>query len=363
LEISIEQAIDVGQSTFEAHKKDALQMTFAEACYTPVNELFTTDKILLEGGDSVKGWVTLEDTGNAKHISLWEEDSDNVVNTDSEIEVKWTHATTNLSYSRIELGMTMDDNLRTYRYLDGKRKNMFRELAELLQDAIFQAPTSSSDKKNPHGLPSWLSFGTADNTGGFTGYYGHYNDGSATTYAVGGITSSSTVKPRWASYYADHQGNLGDNLLVLLDRATRKTHFVPMIVPEKVAEQTTWGNFRYFTNDKIIGNLNSLLLKSDDRVGPDLGKYHGLTVYKGIPFIYVEKLDTANTSTYDTDPLFGVNMDQFHVYVLASNNFVIGKPVPRDQYHNILKVHVDVSYAFMMDNRQRGGFLINQNTQ
>ena len=360
MEITIEQAVDVGYSVFSAHKKDDLQITLDRPNYTPVNDLFGKDKVILEGGDNVKGWITLADEGNAKHISLWEEDTENVLNIDREIKVDWTHATTNVSYNRIELGMTMDNELRTFRYLDGKKKNMFREFAELLQDAIFSCPVSATDRKNPHGLPTWLPFGTDNSTGDFTGYSAHYNDGSATTYNAGGIASSSTSNARWASYYADHNGNLGDNLCLLLDDCTISTNFIPPIVPQSVGEKTSFANMRYFTSKKVIKNLNQLLRKSDDSLGADLGKYHGMTVYKGVPFIYVKKLDTADTDTYGTDPLIAANMDFIKIYVLASNNFVISKPVPRDKQHNILKVCLDLTYAIFCPNRQRCGFLINQ---
>jgi hypothetical protein len=154
MEITIDQAIDVGYATLENYAKetDRLEMTFKEANYQPVNDLFGKDKYRPQGGDRIEGFVTLADTGNAKHISLWEEDSDNVVNTDKKWSVNWTHASTNMTYNRIELGMNMGDDVRIYNYLNGKRKNMFREFGELLQDAIFQAPTSASDEKNPHGL-------------------------------------------------------------------------------------------------------------------------------------------------------------------------------------------------------------------
>jgi hypothetical protein len=158
----------------------------------------------------------------------------------------------------------------------------------------------------------------------------------------------------------DHDGQLGDNVVVLLDRATRQTNFMPPVLVEETGPKHTFGAYRYFSNDKVIGNLNHLLLQSDDKVGPDLGKYHGLTVYKGTPFIYVQKLDTANTSTYGTDPIIACNMDYIKVFVLASNNFVVSKPKERDNQHNVLKVHVDLSYAICCTNRQRAGFLINQ---
>lgn len=361
MEITIQQAADVGLSTLENYAKgsDRLEMTFKEACYQPVNDLFGKDKSTIDGGDRVEGFITLGDTGNAKHISLWEEDSDNITNTDEKWYVEWTHASTNMTYNRIELGMNMGNDVRIYNYLNGKRKNMFREFGELLQDAIFQSPVSASDKKNPHGLPSWLSQGTDNSTGGYNAYSGRYNDGSGTAYNVGTIASSASSNARWASYYADHNGNLGDNLLVLLDRATRKTNFMPPAIIEKTGPKHSFGAYRYFSNDKVIGNLNHLLLQSDDKVGPDLGKYHGLTVYKGTPFIYVEKLDTANTSTYGTDPILAVNMDYLKVFVMSANNFIVSEPVPRDNQHNVLKVHVDLSYAICSTNRQRQGFLMN----
>jgi hypothetical protein len=362
MEITIDQAIDVGHATLENYAKDGdrLEMTFKEASYQPVNDLFGKDKVTLQGGDRIEGFITLGDTGNAKHISLWEEDSDNVNNTDKKWSVNWTHASTNMTYNRIELGMNMGDDVQVYNYLNGKRKNMFREFGELLQDAIFQTPTGSEDEKNPHGLVSWLSQGTDNSEGGFTAYSGRYNDGSGTAYNLGGIASSATSNARWGAYYADHNGQLGDNLLTILDEATIRTNFIPPVIVDETGPKHSFGNYRYFTTVKVIKNLNHLALQSDDKVGPDLGKYHGMTIYKGVPFIYVQKLDTANTSTYGTDPLIAVNMDYVKVFVLESNNFVVGKPIARDNQHNVLKVHVDLSYAICCTNRQRAGFLINQ---
>jgi len=361
VEITIEQAVDVGYATLVNYAKDddRLEMTFKEANYQPVNDMFGKDKASLDGGDAIKGYITLADTGNAKHISLWEEDSDNTVNTDSEWKVDWTHAVTNMNYNRIELAMNMGDDVKVYNYLNGKRKNMFRELGELLQDAIFQTPTSATDKKNPHGLCAWLSQGTDNSAGTFTGYSGRYNS-TGTTYNLGGIASSASSNARWASFYADHNGNLGDNLIVLLDTATRKTYFVPPVIVEETGPKQNFQGMRYFSNNKVIGNLNHLALLSDDRVGPDLTKYHGVPMYKGVPWIYVQKLDTANTTTYGTDPIIAANLDYIKVFILRENNFVISKPKERDDQHNVLKVNVDLSYAICCINRQRAGFLINE---
>ncbi len=359
-DLTIEQAVDVGHATLASYRKEALQMTFNDISH----ELYNTwmAKAERDSGDSIKDFITLKDTGNAKMISLWEEDSHNTVNTDYEIKVDWAHATTNMDYNRIELAMNTGNKVRIYKYLTGKQLNMYREFGELLQVKLVLPPASATDKKNPHGLASWLSLGTALSTGAWTGYLGRYNDGSGTTYNVGTIASSSTDKPRWASYFADHQGNFGDNLLSLLGRATRKTHFIPTMLPTAVAKETGPQPFRYYSNDNVIGNLEAIARKMDDNVGPDLAKYFGRVLYKGVPFVYVSFLDNSSSYTeiMGTDPIYGVNHDYFKVRILRENDYALGKPTARDGSHNILTVPLDVSLAITDINRQRSGFLITQ---
>ncbi len=359
-DITIEQAIDVGHATLASYRKEALQMTFNDISH----ELYNTWMQAAErdSGDSIKDFITLADTGNAKMISLWEEDTHNTVNTDHEIKVEWAHASTNFDYNRIELAMNAGNKVRIYKYLTGKQLNMYREFGELLQVKLILSPANATDKKNPHGLASWLSLGTDDSTGAWTGYRGRYNDGSGTAYDVGTISSSSTDKPRWASYYADHNGQFGDNLLDLLARATRKTHFIPTMLPTAVAKETGPQPFRYYSNDNVIGNLEAIARKMDDNVGPDLAKYFGRVLYKGVPFIYVSFLDDSASYSpiMGTDPIYGVNHDFFKVRILRENDYVLGKPSKRDGFHNILTVPLDVSLAITCTNRQRGGFLISQ---
>ena len=359
-DITIEQAIDVGHSTLASRRKNALEMTFNDVTHDLYNTWFKAAE--RDSGDAVKDYVTLRDTGNAKMISLWEEDTHNAVNTDDEIKVDWAHATTNMNYNRIELAMNTGNEIRIYNYLTGKQLNMYREFGELLQNKLVLTPSSSSDKKNPHGLAAWLALGDDGSTGTYSGYLGRYNDGSGTTYNVGTINSTSSVNARWASYYADHNGSFGDNLLDLLSRATRKTHFIPTIIPSPIAKETPEMPFKYYSNDTVIGNLEALARKMDDKVGPDLAKYYGVTWFKGVPFIYVELLDdsTSYTEIMGDDPIYGVNHNYFKVRVLRENDFTLGKPAARDGSHNVLTVPLDVSFAITSTNRQRAGFLISQ---
>jgi len=358
--LTIDQAVDLGYATLQSFKQDDFAITLKHQKYEAINNWFRKDKLQLDGGDRVTRYIQLGDTGNAAHVRLYESDTPNVANTDKEIKVEWTHARTSFSYDRIELAMNLGNKVRVYNYLKSRRMGAFREFADLLEEAAWTSPTSATDDLNPHGIPSWLSWGTDNNTGDFTGYNGHYNDGSQTTYNVGNIASASGTNDRWASYWADHNGNIDQSLLTMLSRAFRKCGFQAPLEPGKIFQYNTFGNFRLYSNDNVIGTLETLARNSDDRVGYDLGKYCGHTMYKGIPFVYVDILDTADTDTIMTDPIFGVNHDVFYPVVLKGEYFRIDKPRLNSAQPGVLTGYVDLTYAYICENRRQAGFLIAQ---
>ncbi len=360
--ITFEMARDIGLATLKGFHKNALQMTHA---LTTV-ELYNTwiKKAEKRQGKKITDFVTLKDTGNAKGtgISGWEKDTTNTVNTDEESEVKWVGATTNMEYSVVDIAINQGSAVEINNMLKSKNDNMYREFAELLQTKFVLSPTSAKDDNAPHGLASWLALGDADSKGAFTGYLGRYNDGSGTTYNLGGIESSSTVNSRWASFYGDHSGNLADILISRLFRAVTKTKFIVPMEPKAIDKNNVFGpnNFRLYTNMNVLENLEALRRKTDDGISPDLAKHANTTVYKGIPFIYVEELDTARTTLYGTDPVYGTNHDYFKLAQLAGRGFVLGSPQRRDEQHKIIKITLDYEYAVRCINRQRGGFLLSQ---
>lgn len=154
--VTIDQAIDIGYATFCAYKKDRLRQVLSRPNYAPLNEFFTKDKVILQGGDCIKGWISLGSTGNAKHISSgFEEDTHNVTNLVEELKVDWSQATTNATYDYSHVAMLKNDRLRIFRYIDAQRKNMFKEFADLLYASLWTTPTGSADKTSPHGIPAY----------------------------------------------------------------------------------------------------------------------------------------------------------------------------------------------------------------
>lgn len=352
-DVLINQATDILQATLPDLVKKKCVLTYLYSNYAFMNS-FWGSRAKIGGGDKLQRFITLGDEGNAGHRNRWSEDTHNVVNTDHTIETDWVTLSGNLSWNLIEGDMNKGA-ARIYDKIANKYDNAIREMADELYPALLSTPSSASDKDSPHGIPAWLSFGAANGTGSWAAYHGHYNDGSATTYDVGGISGSTYT--RWANYYADHNNDFDDSLLVLLDRACRKLNFQGPQLGKSLTKESL--NFSLYSNDTVIGNINLLYAKSDDQMGIRVAQHFGDNpIFKQMQFQYVDVLDTADTDTYGTNPILGVNHNLLYPVVLNNWDMKIWKPRHRDSQHLVMTVDMDIVYSIICEDRRRAGFNI-----
>jgi len=354
-DVLIAQATDILQATLPDLVKKQCVLTYAYSNYGFMNS-FWKSRAKVGGGDKLQRFITLKDEGNAGHRNRWSEDTHNVINTDKTIEADWVVLSGNLSWNTIEQDMNKGA-ARIYDKIENKYNNAIREMADALYPALLKTPTSATDADRPHGISAWLPLGTDGDTGGWGAAQGRYDDGSApgTAYSVGGLSGSTYS--RWASYYADHDSDLDDSLLVLLDRACRKLNFQGPQLGKSLDKQSL--NFSLYSNDTVIGNINLLYAQSDDQMGVRVNRHFGDNpVFKGMTFQYVDVLDTADTDIYGTNPIFGVNHNLIYPVVLNNWDMKIGKPRQRDKQHLVMTVDMDVVYAIICEDRRRAGFQI-----
>ena len=359
-DITLNHAVDFINGTLQHIQSKKPAYTFLYENYDFFNDAWKSS-VKVQGGKYIEDHVVLGDEGNAKHSGLWDEDTHNVVNIEKKYRTDWVHSTTNFSYNLIEADLNGGME-QIFDVVNMKYDNMCREWVDEILQKLWSTPSTSADELTPFGYPGWLTQGTDGSTGGWTGYTGDYS--TTGTFNVGGISSSASVNPRWASYYADHDGNLDDQLLVILFKAMSKLNFRGPNVP-KMLDLNTDGyspRFSMWTSLNVQATLAQLYAKSDDQMGFRPQVHYGVPHFMNIPLKYVPILDTANTTLYGTDPIFGINHQLIYPIVHSNWNFKISDAVNRAAggQHLVMTVYGDVEYCVHGRQRRHSGFLVSQ---
>ncbi len=361
MEVDFRQALDIWNATLQhiMTEKPALA-NFAYNKYQFYN-MFFRNAVKVKGGDHLEGHITLQSEGNASHAGIWDQDTLVKKNIGRKYTMPWRQAKGGMLWNLMETSLNSGAE-KIYDTLEQQYESAIKDIIDEVYLAILTGQTSANDVTRPYSVFSWLPFGTASSTGGWTGYSGHYNDGngaSAATFDRGGIASSSTNNANWASYFADHAGNLDETLLTYVDRAIRKLNFQAPMIPKTVGEMNGNIDFSLHTNDNVISKLNTFYSKSDDNMGYNRDSHWGTPTIKSIPLAYVDILDTARTSVYGTDPVLGLNHASIKPVIHQDWNFqeIDGKDPNRSV---VLQKIIYLRYQIFAWNPRFAGFLISQ---
>jgi hypothetical protein len=356
MSLSVSQCLDLVNSTRDHFTLDKLSVALNYPRYEVLNDILKNFK-KVGAGENWETNIQLTDATNGGQVGmLFHNDTSNQTDTDKKVVTPWRRYTNNCSYDRIAMSINKAEKTRVYNYLKSKMTSMYRKSADDMQNIFWGAPTGAADSDSAYGVSSWLTLGT-DNTDGFTGGKASYQDGN--TFNPGGL--DPTVYSKWKSYYGDHNGNLGETLLDQLGDACRATDFEAPMSPGKVDGVDEGGleRMRFYTSNEVIKQIEKVARNSDDRIGYDLGKYKGKTLYKGIPFNYVKILDTANANLYGTNPLYAVNFDQLYPVVLE--DWYFQPDTDKNAFsHTVMTQYHDLVWNLHCENRQQAGFLISQ---
>jgi hypothetical protein len=250
---------------------------------------------------------------------------------------------------------------KIYDVLESQYKSAVKDMVEAVYLSLVTGPTSATDEDNPNSLNTFLRVGTASSTGGWTGYQSRYNDGSTpgTAYDTCGLTSSASVNSGWASYYADHLGNIDESLLSMLDEAIRKLNFQAPVVPMTLGQENGLINFSMYTSNNVLKKLNTFYAQADDNMGYNRDSHWGTPTFMSIPFAYCDLLDTARTSLYGTDPIFGINHSELYPIIHQDWNF---KEIDgTDPNRAVVKQKLMyLRYQLWCENPRYAGFLVSQ---
>ena len=317
-----ELALDIWNATLQniVTKKPALA-NFAYRKYGFYN-LFFKNAMKVKGGDSLEGHITLDSEGNARLVGIWDQDTLVKKNIQKKYTANWRQAKGGMLWNLMETSINSGAE-KIYDVLESQYDSAIKDIIDTVYLTLLTGPTSATDDDSPYSVNTWLRVGTASSTGGWTGYQARYNDGSTpgAAFDTAGLTSSASVNAGWASYYADHLGNIDESLLSLLDGAVMKLGFQAPTVPQTIGTENGLVDFSMYTTWNVLKKLNMFYAKADDNMGYNRDSHWGTPTFKSIPFAYVDILDTARLSLYGTDPIFGINHSQLYPIIHQDWNF------------------------------------------
>ena len=357
MSLTIQQCLDLVNSTRDHFTLDKLSVALNYPKYEVLNRILPNYK-KTGAGENYDDDIQLEDSVNGGNVGmLFHNDTSTVTDTDQKIITPWKRYTNNCSYDRIALSINEPQKTRVYKYLKSKMTAMYRKAADDIQESFWSNPSGTADTNANWGVAGWLTMGTDDSTGGFTGGAASYTDGTA--FDCGGISSATYTK--WKNWYADHKGNLNETFLDTLGDACRATDFEAPTSPGKVDGVNEEGirGMEFFTSNEVIKQVEKIARNSDDRIMYDLGKYAGKTIYKGIPFNYVKLLDTADANLRGTNPLYAINFDVLYPVVLEDWYFQADQEKNAFS-HTVLTQYIDLVWNVHCENKQAAGFLISE---
>ncbi len=351
-------ATDIWNATLQniVTKMPALA-TFAYTNYQFYNQFFKNSH-KVKGGDYLEGNITLDSEGNARLVGIWDQDTLVKKNIQRRYTANWRQAKGGMLWNLMETSLNSGSE-KIYDVLESQYKSAVKDIIETVYLSLLTGPTSASDDESPNSLNTWLRVGTQASTGGWTGYQSRYNDGNTpgTAYDTAGLTSSASVNSGWASYYADHQGNIDESLLSLLDVAVRRLNFHAPVVPMAIGQENGLVNFTMYTSNNVLKKLNTFYAKADDNMGYHRDSHYGTPTFMSIPFMYCDIFDTARTALYGTDPIFGLNHSNIYPIIHTDWNFktLEGRDPTRAV---VLQKLIYLRYQMWAENPRWAGFLV-----
>lgn len=356
--ISNADLIDLTRTTLENLPDMDFEVALAKADYIAVNTWFQKDKIQLDGGTSIARNIMLDNSGNARHVRLYQRSSINVADVQKKLTAPWVQIEGQWSIERREV-LRNRGKARFVDLVKSRRIDAQLAMADLLETRAWKQPQNSTDDLNPRGLLYWLSKlipsnGTGfdsniDIAGTFAGRRVLWGDATQILTDKGGI--DPTAQSKWRNY-VDTKTGINSDFITKLSRAFYATKFTSPMLAKDLSKEGNNKQRIYMGLDDIVA-YGDLVRKANENLGADLDKFHGVLSFNRIPVIRAPELDA------DVDrPVIGVNHDKFNPFVLEDDWMREDEPDRDPELHNVVTTFVDGSYQYMSINVRESGFVI-----
>ena len=317
--------------------------------------IYQNERVVIDGGTSIKRNVMLDPTGNARYRRLFDTDEPAVGDVQKQIEVPWTSIGTNYSWDIQEILRNKNSAKGFVNLMKSRRIDGLWSLADLIEDRAWKTPTSSSDTLYPYGVSYYLNMLNAGITAaGFSGETIRYQDGNTGTVCAG-IDAHDEAK--WKNY-AGVYVNVDNALLKIMRKAFLVTKFkAPNFIDDPEGKHS--GKKRIYCGADTAVSLQDLADARDDNhtptdlAGKNLIQTQGTVYFNRVPVVYITELDGV-----DYTPIYCVDFSKFIPYVQDGYWMEESKPMTDRGQHTTYTVFLDGSHNNLCVNRRKAGFVL-----
>lgn len=360
--ISNSDLLDLQRTTLENLPKLDFETALTYQNYIAVNEWFKQEKIQVDSGTSIKRNILLDNSGNASYVRLYGRTAINVTDVQKQITAPWVQVRTHYSIDRREV-LRNRSPARYIELLKSRRLDAMLSLADTIERTAWGTPNNTADDLLPRGLSYWLNKvipnggtsydSTIDIAGDFSGRRINYGDGTFSVVDKGGL--SPTAEKKWRNYADVYATVSTSDLVRKLRAAFYATSFISPMIAKDLKEGPA-SKYKLYTGRSVAVALDELSQTQNvgsDLLAGDLAKFHGVSVFKRVPIVYAPVLD-ADT----TNPIYGVNHNQFFPIVMEGDWLRESEPMSDVETHDVSTTFVDSSFQIFCKNVRDGGFVI-----
>ena len=300
------------------------------------SRFMSKQKVEERGGEQISWRVQVKNSGLARNTGMFATDVTGVEDVMVSANVPWAMQTVNYSYD-IDEPEFQSDRETIIRILKVREHDALNSMAELNEENLWSAPTSSSDRR-PMGIPFWLQKNTGDG--------GSFSGGNPAGFAGGAGGIDSDAYPRWRNWTFGYSSINRDDLVAKVKKALVYTHFMPPV--EYPSMKSQGADYEIFTTYAVQDALERLAEDRNDRLGSDVARFMNQVTIGGVPISWVPYLENNDTS----NPLYGINWTSFRPFAKTGCQMRRSQPKVSPSQHNVRTVHIDNWCNYMCVDRR-----------
>jgi len=338
LTLTDREILDLSTSTLNQLRKGRL-VQFAQKLqhYEVMSRIIRSDRVVFQGGKGIQQRVMTDHSDAATDVGFFEEDTVQIKDTLSFVDVPWRHTQTHYAWDRREM-LENDGESEIVDLLRVRRTDGFLSLAAHMEDKFWDTSPDAADQKSIFPIGYWLPKPTTGQEGFVANLPTGFTD-------IGGLDPA--VKTGWQHYAADYAAVSKTDLIAKVRKGVELTQFKSPVGVDDFRMGIGQTN-RWYCNIDTRLAIDTIGESQNENLGRDVASMDGITTLKGAAVIHVPKLNTDAE-----EPLYGINLDFFYPVFLRGNFMRETDPAIVPSMHNAFVVWVDLSWNIYCDDRRR----------